>query len=1117
MKKQRRTRARRRRKERQCFTLGFLNLQGARREQKWVELYRALDSERFSMYGVVETHLRDLEGPPIDAEWCWAGCNREEHSRRGGGVGVLWRRDLQWQRVQGNCVEHLWVAGEMLGRPTAVCVLYLSPQQHQAENVHLVECVRQDAIRLAAEKQLIILGDFNGHLSELDGRNDANGRLLLQLAQELNLVIANLEPRCEGQATWCARGSSTTIDYALVTPNLLSALRTVAVDEDGLYSLGSDHNRLRLDFSYSCRKTLACVRSSQKAGVYLPSRAIERVAEEFEACPQRRDAKTYAEYMAALHAAMRGHMVRDSSRPRRKRNSWWDPEVEAAWRARRQANRDHRTAAKKGRPEEVAATWSCYVHLKQRMQALVQAKLAEHNLRLMKTLRADGKSAAQKFWEYVRSMDRQEPPMPHIKDATTGQPAENQERYLTLYYADLYGAAVADEDTNAESVAQQLAEVTPEETEPRWAVSRMTVDRALTRIGARTAPGPDKVPACLVKGLGPDSREQLAEVLTSVIEGAPIPEDWKHGRVVLIPKCREAAGNLPDYRPITITSVMYRLFASILKEWLSGWVEDRGVLTDLQNGFRPGRRLDDNIFVITQCAAIARKEGRSLLCCFMDVEKAYDNVPHAALFSCLIALGLPKALVSIIRRTYVENTITVHFGAVSSGRIVVTKGLRQGCPLSPLLYVVYASSVERALLKSCLGFRLRINTSGIDEGCRLPGLAFADDLVVMAESTRDLQSLVDICHTELSLLGLRFSAKKTAIVRLAGVGADEAEVTLGGDKLAIRTSYRYLGVHLSAEKDVYAVHEAALRKSAVRAQCILRRRCLWGCNRYLMVRDLWKLVHVPALTFANAVVCLSAPTRQWIERRQREVGRIALGCHGHVAVEAIQGEMGWSTFEAREAISKLAYRGRLLFLPRERWARRVFEYMAATCIRTDWARRIYQLEKQFGFFKHPVVADSASKWKAAVRQRVEEAEGDMWRSALETKSSLALYREHKRGIGPVRLYDNSLGSSLLFEARAGALRTVTRRSRFDPEVSCTLCRVCGTEEESAEHVVLRCSRLSTPATEGVPLPQALGFPATEDGAGEGDAPAAAGGRIVDRAIVATKRRLAEWWSAVHRL
>ncbi|KAH9360761.1 hypothetical protein HPB48_018216 [Haemaphysalis longicornis] len=121
-----------------------------------------------------------------------------------------------------------------------------------------------------------------------------------------------------------------------------------------------------------------------------------------------------------------------------------------------------------------------------------------------------------------------------------------------------------------------------------------------------------------------------------------------------------------------------------------------------------------------------------------------------------------------------------------------------------------------------------------------------------------------------------------------------------------------------------------------------------------MIRDFWKLVHVPALTFANVVVCLSARGRDVLERRQREVGRIAVGCQGRVANEAVQGDLGWSSFAAREASSKLAFYNRLLNMHRDRWARRVFEYLSATCLRTQWTQRIYHLEQKFGLTQDPI-------------------------------------------------------------------------------------------------------------------------------------------------------------------
>ncbi|KAH7967319.1 hypothetical protein HPB49_023949 [Dermacentor silvarum] len=82
------------------------------------------------------------------------------------------------------------------------------------------------------------------------------------------------------------------------------------------------------------------------------------------------------------------------------------------------------------------------------------------------------------------------------------------------------------------------------------------------------------------------------------------------------------------------------------------------------------------------------------------------------------------------------------------------------------MYLLYVSGVERALLQSGLGFRLRY-ASGIDDNRRIPGLACADDLLLMAEIPRDMQSLLVICANEMKKLGLRFNAQKTTVVQLA--------------------------------------------------------------------------------------------------------------------------------------------------------------------------------------------------------------------------------------------------------------------------------------------------------------------------------------------------------------
>lgn len=83
-------------KRRVNFKVGFLNMNGASHEAKWEELYHMPSAEQISLYAVAETHLRNLEEPPVHPERCWAGTNRDGRSRKGGGVGVPVEAPLHW-------------------------------------------------------------------------------------------------------------------------------------------------------------------------------------------------------------------------------------------------------------------------------------------------------------------------------------------------------------------------------------------------------------------------------------------------------------------------------------------------------------------------------------------------------------------------------------------------------------------------------------------------------------------------------------------------------------------------------------------------------------------------------------------------------------------------------------------------------------------------------------------------------------------------------------------------------------------------------------------------------------------------------------------------------------
>ncbi|KAG0423784.1 hypothetical protein HPB47_016152 [Ixodes persulcatus] len=270
-----------------------------------------------------------------------------------------------------------------------------------------------------------------------------------------------------------------------------------------------------------------------------------------------------------------------------------------------------------------------------------------------------------------------------------------------------------------------------------------------------------------------------------------------------------------------------------------------------------------------------------------------------------------------------------------------------------------------------------------------------------------------------------------------------------------------------------------------------------------------------------------------MERRQREVGRQALGCHGMVATEAVQGDLGWSSFEAREATSKITYDSRLRLMDRGRWAKKMFVYTYLTGVQTGWRKRLYQLEKKYGFFSTPVTITTDRKWETEIRKRVREEEAARWAETAKSKSTLYMYHRYKHEISAeTRLYDNSLGSRLLFESRAGGLRTQVYRRRFDQTVESAACRVCGQADETIEHIVLSCTGLQPvqpaecgQATREVALAEALGFGSASSSVADSaggtngnnnvDAKPITNGGWRER-VEATKRRLENWWMLVHQ-
>ena len=185
--------------------------------------------------------------------------------------------------------------------------------------------------------------------------------------------------------------------------------------------------------------------------------------------------------------------------------------------------------------------------------------------------------------------------------------------------------------------------------------------------------------------------------------------------------------------------------------------------------------------------------GKDLFACFVDLERAYDRVPRDKLRFCknkvLQEYGVSGQLLRAIKSFYCRPEVCVRVNGKQSKPFHVGVGLRQGCVLSPLLFIVYINWIEKfSQADECA-------TIG---NCKISRLLFADDLVLLSSTEsglhRALNSFADACNTA----GMKISTTKTEVLHLSR-NPDQCVLQVNGATLKQVEKFKYLGVAFTSD------------------------------------------------------------------------------------------------------------------------------------------------------------------------------------------------------------------------------------------------------------------------------------------------------------------------------
>ncbi|KAJ0578963.1 putative RNA-directed DNA polymerase [Helianthus annuus] len=330
------------------------------------------------------------------------------------------------------------------------------------------------------------------------------------------------------------------------------------------------------------------------------------------------------------------------------------------------------------------------------------------------------------------------------------------------------------------------------------AVRPSELKQAVWECGSNRAPGPDGFNFFFLKYFWDIFEDDFLQVLDEFYSNGSVSRGCASAFITLIPKVRDPS-NLGEYRPISLVGAINKVVSKVLANRLKKVLGT--VISDNQSAFLSGKFILDGPLIINEAISWLKKSKRKAFLFKLDFEKAYDNVNWGFLISIMTQMGFPwlwcdwvHGLLSAARAAVLVNgSPTFDFQCL--------KGMRQGDPLSPFLFLIVMEA-----LSCCFNKAVDI---GSFKGIRLPNngpilshLLFADDALIIGEwSVDSISNVIRILRGFHICSGLRINLHKSSIM---GVGVPDSELDSMASTVGCKAEslpVKYLGIPVGANMD----------------------------------------------------------------------------------------------------------------------------------------------------------------------------------------------------------------------------------------------------------------------------------------------------------------------------
>jgi hypothetical protein len=246
----------------------------------------------------------------------------------------------------------------------------------------------------------------------------------------------------------------------------------------------------------------------------------------------------------------------------------------------------------------------------------------------------------------------------------------------------------------------------------------------------------------VIKGAGPEGIKFVRTLVRGIMKSGRVMSSWKKAKIVLIYK-KGNRDQIENWRPISITNCMYRIFTCLMAIAFQEINSTMKIFSDTQKGFiQKTNGCSEHGILLNELLYDAHRSRSNLVVRAIDFTNAFGSVLHELIMSTMKQRNFPSWTRNIITDLYKGATSVIEKRGTKSERIPWKKGVKQSCPLSPLLFNLCIEPLLQAITKECGEFGAQIDPT--DEQVQLAVQAYADEVIFISKKPNGVTKMLEV-------------------------------------------------------------------------------------------------------------------------------------------------------------------------------------------------------------------------------------------------------------------------------------------------------------------------------------------------------------------------------------